>query len=312
METRAHHVLIGLFTVAVAAAALAFGLWLSKSHRDREIHYYSIVFNEAVNGLTRGSSVLYSGITIGDVVRLTLDPKDPRRVLARVRIEGDVPIKQDTRARLALTGITGTSVIQLSNGSPESPRLESTDGEDPIIVAVPSPINQFLTSGEDLLISVNELLASAQTLLSEENGRRVSHILENIDKASNTMTAQGDSLRELVEQMTLASRQATASLAQAGTLVNNANTLVTQDGARTLGSAEKAMQSLERTGATLEHLLTQNRDALTGGAQGLAELGPAIAELRTTLASLRGISRRLEDNPANYLLGRENIREFQP
>ncbi|WP_420225378.1 MlaD family protein [Pigmentiphaga litoralis] len=233
-------------------------------------------------------------------------------MLARVRIEGDVPIKQDTRARLALTGITGTSVIQLSNGSPESPRLEGTDGEDPIIVAVPSPINQFLTSGEDLLISVNELLASAQTLLSEENGRRVSHILENIDKASNTMTAQGDSLRELVEQMTLASRQATASLAQAGTLVNNANTLVTQDGARTLGSAEKAMQSLERTGATLEHLLTQNRDALTGGAQGLAELGPAIAELRTTLASLRGISRRLEDNPANYLLGRENIREFQP
>ncbi|MGR9787312.1 MlaD family protein, partial [Escherichia coli] len=30
METRAHHVLIGLFTILVALAALVFCLWLTK------------------------------------------------------------------------------------------------------------------------------------------------------------------------------------------------------------------------------------------------------------------------------------------
>ena len=312
METRAHHVLIGLFTLIIAAAALLFGLWLTKSHRDREINYYSIVFNEAVNGLSRGSAVQYSGITIGDVVRLTLDPNDPRRVLARVRIEGDVPIKVDTRARLALTGITGTSVIQLSNGSPESPRLISTDGEDPVIVATPSPINKFLSSGEDLLLSVNEVLDSMRALLSPENTKKVGNTLANLERATQNIADQDSGLRELVQQLTTASKQANATLQQAGTLVGNANTLVNEQGKDTLGSVEKAMASLERAGNRVDELLGENRGAITGGAQGLAELGPAIAELRSTLSSLRAITRRFEDNPANYLLGRERIQEFQP
>ncbi len=48
------------------------------------------------------------------------------------------------------------------------------------------------------------------------------------------------------------------------------------------------------------------------GRQLFAELGPAVSELRDTLAALRGISRRLEENPANYLLGREKTKEFTP
>ncbi|MGB9091470.1 MAG: MCE family protein, partial [Pseudomonas farsensis] len=34
METRAHHVLIGLITVLVVAGAMLFGLWLTKSSVD--------------------------------------------------------------------------------------------------------------------------------------------------------------------------------------------------------------------------------------------------------------------------------------
>ena len=42
--------------------------------------------------------------------------------------------------------------------------------------------------------------------------------------------------------------------------------------------------------------------------------GPALspAELRATLANLKGISQRVEANPAGYLLGREQPQEFQP
>jgi phospholipid/cholesterol/gamma-HCH transport system substrate-binding protein len=76
METRAHHVLIGLFTVLVVVGALLFGLWLAKSSVDKEFKDYEIVFNEAVSGLSKGSAVQYSGIKVGDVVSLRLDPKD--------------------------------------------------------------------------------------------------------------------------------------------------------------------------------------------------------------------------------------------
>ena len=137
METRAHHVLIGLFTVIVVAGALLFGLWLAKSSVDTEFKDYEIVFNEAVSGLSKGSAVQYSGIKVGDVVTLRLDPKDPRRVLARIRLGGDTPIKEDTQAKLALTGITGTSIIQLSGGTPQSPTLKGKGGDLPTIVASP-------------------------------------------------------------------------------------------------------------------------------------------------------------------------------
>jgi len=42
------------------------------------------------------------------------------------------------------------------------------------------------------------------------------------------------------------------------------------------------------------------------------ELGPALQELRDTLISIRRITRRLEDDPAEYLTGRQKIEEIEP
>ena len=51
METRAHHVLIGLVTVLVVVGAMLFGLWLAKSSVDTAFKDYEVVFNEAVTDL---------------------------------------------------------------------------------------------------------------------------------------------------------------------------------------------------------------------------------------------------------------------
>lgn len=74
METRAHHVLIGLFTLIIFTAVLLFSLWLTKSGTDRQFKQYDIVFNEAVSGLSQGSTVNYSGIRVGEVTMLRLIP----------------------------------------------------------------------------------------------------------------------------------------------------------------------------------------------------------------------------------------------
>ena len=47
MEPRAHHLIIGLFTILAFAAALIFSLWLAKSSADRDWGYYEIVFDHA-------------------------------------------------------------------------------------------------------------------------------------------------------------------------------------------------------------------------------------------------------------------------
>lgn len=312
METRAHHVLIGLFSVIVIGAALLFGLWLAKSGSEGKFNYYDIVFNEAVSGLSQGSSVQYSGIKVGDVAFLRLDPQDPRKVWARIRVVASAPIKQDTTAKLALTGITGTSIIQLSSGTPSSPMLEGKDGKIPVIVATPSPLTQLLSNGEDLMGNINQLIARFSNLLSEENSARISRTLDHLDQATGALSAERENVSAVMQQLAQASKQANAALAQASELMRNANGLLNEQGKGMLENASKTMASLERTSATLDQLISENRHSLDGGIQGIAELGPAVSELRDTLAALRGISRRLEENPANYLLGREKTKEFTP
>lgn len=312
METRAHHVLIGLFSVIVVAAALLFGLWLAKSSVDTAFKDYQVVFNEAVTGLSRGSAVQYSGIKVGDVIQLKLDPQDPRRVLAQIRVTGDTPIKDDTQAKLALNGITGTSIIQLSGGTPQSPELVGVEGKLPVIIAAPSPIARLLNNSNDLLTNINVLLHNANEMFSSKNVQTLTQTLEHLEQTTGAISDQRDDIRQALKQLTVLSKQAGGTLEQTSVLMRNANTLLTSDGKQVIGSAENAMKSLEQSSAKINALLTRNQDSLNGGMQGLGELGPAIRELRETLTSLKTISRRLDANPSGYLLGSDKNKEFVP
>ena len=72
------------------------------------------------------------------------------------------------------------------------------------------------------------------------------------------------------------------------------------------------MAAIERSTRRLEKILGDNQAPLESGLQGLGEIGPALQELRMTLGTLNQLSRRLGDDPAGFLLGREKIEEFQP
>ena len=312
METRAHHVLIGLFTVIVVAAALLFGLWLAKSSVDSAFKDYQVVFNEAVTGLSRGSPVQYSGIKVGDVVQLRLDPQDPRRVLAQIRVAGETPIKRDTFAKLALAGITGTSLIQLSGGTPQSEVLVGENGNLPVIIASPSPISRLLNDSNDLLTGINNLLHNANEMLSPDNVTALSKTLQHLEQTTAVIADQRDDIRQALRQITALSKQAGTTLEQTSTLMRNANQMLTSDGKQTLASAQQAMKSLEQSSRTINGLLINNKDSVNDGLQGLGELGPAIREFRETVSTLKTISRSLNANPSGYLLGSDKPKEFEP
>jgi phospholipid/cholesterol/gamma-HCH transport system substrate-binding protein len=312
METRAHHVLIGLFTVIVVAGALLFGLFLAKSSVDTEFKDYQVVFNEAVSGLSKGSSVQYSGIKVGDVISLRLDPKDPRRVLARIRLAGDTPIKEDTQAKLALTGVTGTSIIQLSGGTPQSPALKGKDGNLPTIIAEPSPIARLLNDSNDLMAGINTLMHNANLMFSTENIERISNTLEHLEQTTGTIADQRGDISQAMKQLASVGKQANTMLEQTTALMRNANGLLNEHGKQAVSSAQQAMKSLEQSSATINKLLVNNQESLNNGMQGLNGLAPAVRELRETLTSLRAISQRLEANPSGYLLGIDKTKEFTP
>ena len=312
MEPKAHHVLIGIFTVVCTAAALLFALWLGKSSADNNARYYIIEFNQGVSGLSKGSAVQYSGIKVGDVVSLSLDPNDPRKVLARVRVQSDVPIKQDVTAKLSITGITGLSVIEFSGGSPGSPELVGVDGNDPVIVASPSALMALLSNSESLMYNLTELIVNAKNVLSDENAEKIGNTLDNIEDISNFLSAQETSVDGLLTEVTAMVKQVNGAMKFISDLASNGNELLSRQGAKVLESASQAMQSVENAGANIQQLVKNNQGAIGQGMQGLKGIGPALLEFRNAFSDLQGIIRQLKDNPSEYLLHGNQIKEFKP
>ncbi|MGH8214544.1 MAG: MlaD family protein [Rhodanobacteraceae bacterium] len=306
METRAHHVLIGAFTLVVVVLAVLFALWLGKTSLSKQHHYYDIVFTEAVTGLSTGSPVQYNGIQVGQVSQLKLDPKDPRKVLARIQVAADTPIKADTRAKLGLLGLTGVAFIQLSGGAPDSALLMPTpDNPVPEIKSENSALSQLLASGSDVVTNLNGILDRLGQVVSQRNVDRITSTLKNIDETTSTLAAERDDLRKLIHEASEASVQLNQTLA-------GANKLVHGPALQTLERAQSAMTSLQQTTKTLNELLSENKDSLQSGLRGVDQIGPTLRELRATLRDIHQVTSQLQANPAGYLLGRDHPAEFTP
>lgn len=312
METRAHHVIIGLFTLLAAGGAMLFALWLGKSSLDSSYARYEVVFEEAVTGLSSGSPVQFNGIKVGEVVQLRLDETDPNKVLATIRVGASTPVRENTTAKLSLAGVTGTSFIQLSSGPGNSPPLTSRSGKLPQIFAQPSSISRLLADGTDLFSKISELLGNANKLFSAQNSENLGKTLANLEQTTGAIAAQRDDFKKLFGEFSTLANQANKSLEQATRLLATSNRLLDDQGAAALSDLQQTMASLQRSSASVENLLQQNQGSLNQGMQSLGNLQPALQELRETLSNLRNISQRVEDNPAGYLLGREQAKEFQP
>nr|WP_298412178.1 MlaD family protein [uncultured Halomonas sp.] len=295
MEPRAHHVMIGLFTLIALGGALLFALWLGKSSVERDYSYYEIRFDQAVSGLAVGNAVQYNGIRVGNVLDLTLDPNDPGQVRALVRVYSDIPIKEDTRASLALANITGSMSVQLSGGSPQSPTLVSDPDQPAVIVAELSSLRSLFADGETLIVRLDTLLDRANRLLSSTNTERVGSILANIELITVSLAAQRGELA-----------QAAANFNQAS---QTFNALLENQASVAFDDAQRAMTTLARTSARLESLLADNEASLD---QGLGDFGPAINELNSVLTNLNRITRRFEENPSSYLFKGDTLPEFSP
>lgn len=305
METRAHHILIGLFTLGAGAAILLFVLWMTKYGDDRNYQTFDIVFREAVSGLSVGSAVQYNGIGVGQVESVTLDPDDPRQVWARIRVAGTTPIKTDTQARLTLLNITGASGIELSEGTPESPLLTSGQDGVAVIVAEPSSLARLRGDSEELILSVTTLLDSANRLLSEENAAHITRVLDNLDTVTTALAQEQDTLREGLQSVITAGQDIS-------NLIARFDQQTSEYGEPLLSSAVQTMNNIEQLSQRLDTLMSENSQALATGMQSFAELDPTIRDLRDTMRSFSDIVNRLEADPTGFVLGGDNIREFTP
>ncbi len=320
METRAHHVLIGAFAVAVVALGMGFAMWIGKAALDRQWNIYRVVFEESVTGLTVGGAVQYNGIQVGEVRRLQLDPDDPSRVWATVRVGAEVPVRADTVARLSFTGVTGVAIIQLSGGTPESQLLLGSEEDPAVILAQPSAIAQLLSSSEDIASTTSQVLVRINRLLSPKNVDRVSATLEHLETLSRATAESEADIRTVLSEAANASQRlaelldgAESAMSRLDSSLARADDAFSDELPKLSAKLNASLDAIQRLSVDSAELVEENRAALTGfSQQGLAQVGPTLAELRALLEDWRRISQRLEQNPPGFVLGRDQLPEYQP
>jgi phospholipid/cholesterol/gamma-HCH transport system substrate-binding protein len=307
METKANYVLIGAFTIIIAAALLLFGLWAAKYSSERSWQEYQVVFREAVTGLSVGSPVQYNGIAVGSITKLSLAPNEPRQVIARIRLEASTPVKTDTRAKLAITSLTGPSIIQLSGGTPQAPALTSVDTrEAPLIQTTPSAL-------QNISDTANRIVERLDQVLSDKNVASIAATLQHLEEVSGSMADRDQGLQALLVSARDAARNLDRTLDTTNGTVQRLDENLVKQLPPLLNKLDSTLARLDSAAGNADSILGENRAAINSFASdGLGQLGPTLSELRGLIRDLRQVSDRLEGNPARYLLGRDAPKECEP
>lgn len=300
MERDAHYAAVGMATVALVAALAVFVIWLARFQFANEYDIYDIVFYGPVRGLQEGGEVHFNGIRVGEVTDLNLDPRQADQVIARVRLDGDTPIRVTSRAQLEPLGITGLNYIQITAGDSESALLKDQYDNNvvPVIQSQPSPIAELLQGGGTVLAEAVDALNRINRVLSDDNIRSFSASLNNVEQITSELEARRGMLRELEEALAGANR----AMAEYEALGVEARRLVEGDGARAIRSIEQAADEARQAMETLNDT-TRSIQGPVGdfAANGLPRFAAAIQGLEEAAESLDRLVDDVRSSPRDFI-----------
>ncbi|HYD72641.1 MAG TPA: MlaD family protein [Candidatus Binatia bacterium] len=270
METKANYVMIGSATVIGVVLIMLFAMWIGGGDFRRGFNEYDVVFDDPVRGLTEGGEVRFNGIKVGEVETLRIDPDNTNRVIARIRVSSDVPVRTDSEAQLEPIGLTGVTLIQLTAGSPSSDLLRrNLGGPPPRIRGRGSQIDVIMARGEDIALRASEAMAAVRDLLTEENIEKVTQILDNLDRVSaqlaardSVVTQSGEAAREVADL----ARQMQRDLAELDTTINEINNAAAVASGETLPELALAAEEIRRAASGISRVannLEENPSVLT-------------------------------------------------
>jgi len=136
---------VGIAVVTVAALFLFYALGNVGAVSDRDTYQLHARFS-SVNGISRGSDVRLSGVKVGAVTNVQLDPVSYLAQIT-VAIDSEVQVPDDSAIEVTSSGLLGDSFVQIIPGASldnllEGGEFEETQGAQSLI----SLLLRFATS----------------------------------------------------------------------------------------------------------------------------------------------------------------------
>jgi len=295
---------VGAFVLVLGAVLVAGVLWLASGAAfEKNYDLYLAIEDESVAGLNVNAPVKYSGVDVGKVRQISLEPGNPQRVNLLFAIERGTPVKEDTVAVLKTQGLTGIAYVELSGGTRDAPPLRaSAPDQYPVIRTKPSLAARLENVLTSVLAKLDSTSNNINAILSDENRALLNGALKDVATLTHTIAARKDSIGAGIANAARTFDNASRATAQVGPVIDrigrsaDAIERMGNEVARTSNSAGRTVDSV---GADMQRF----------SAETLPELERLLAELSVLSSSLRHLSEQTQRDPAGLLFGRKQIPE---
>lgn len=319
METRSNHVLVGTVVLILLAMLGLFTIWIARLGGASEKEY-DIFFNQAVEGLARGSGVTFAGVPSGQVSQIELWKPDPQFVRVRIRVNEDTPILQGTTASITSVGFTGVSQITLDGarkgaqpiGCPEqNPQAECPYGV-PVIPTTRGGLGAILNSAPQLLERLSTLTERLTGLLTDRNQASIAGILENTNRLTDALADRGPEIAATLAQTRVAIQQAGDAAQQIGQLAQTTNGVLANDIQPTIANLNRTINSAQRSANALGEAIGDARPGLQAfSKQTIPEVGLLVRDLRRTSEALASVAEKVDQQGAGALVGSQKLPDYK-
>jgi phospholipid/cholesterol/gamma-HCH transport system substrate-binding protein len=325
METRSNQIMVGSITLGLLAALILFIVWLSNLSNGGE-KVYDIFFQQSVEGLAKGSQVTFSGVPVGQIQSINLEPQSPNFIRVRIKVNDETPVLDGSTATIRGVGFTGVSQIQIDPpenppGQPRRPRPELRCPEEnpqsecpygvPVISVKPGGLGQLLNTAPQLLERVSTLTERLTELLSDRNQESIAGILDNLQQVSRSLAERSPEIAATIAEARIAIRQAGGAADRIGQLASTTNALVDRDGRPLIADLRRTLQAADQSITELQGAVRDARPGIQSFSnQTLPEVGQLIRDLRATSESLREITDRMNQRGVGGIIGGQQLPDY--
>jgi phospholipid/cholesterol/gamma-HCH transport system substrate-binding protein len=326
MENRSNHVLVGSVVLVMLVAVLAFILWLSQGTGEKK-KQYDILFSQAVDGLTPGTAVTFSGVPKGTIKSINLMPQTPEFVRVRISVDEDTPVLVGTSATIKSVGFTGGSQIQLDppDRDPRRPNLARPEigcpANDakvrcpfgvPVIPTKAGGLGALIASAPELLDRVSTLTLRLTELLGDKNQASIAGILQNVNTMSRNLAARSDEIAATLADARVAIRQAGDATERFGKLAETSNDVIQRDARPLIADLRRTVQSADTSMKNLNAAIGDARPGLQAfSKQTIPEVGQLVRDLRQMSDSLNNVAQRLDQGGVTGILGAQKLPDYR-
>lgn len=311
METRANYVWVGAVTLGLLAVLAAFIIWIARWN-ETDQNAYDIFFKQSVDGLSKGASVSFQGVPIGQITVIELWPKDPSFVRVRIAVDKQVPILQGTTATLQ-SSFTGTSNILLEGAVKGAPPIVEKGPEGvPVIPTKRGGLGALLNTAPVLLDRLATVSERLNIALSDKNLKAIDNIVANTERMTGGLADASPQVTKTLTELQATLKQASTTLTEFEKVANNANQFLGGDGQALARDLRSTLKSANNAAKELEATLASARPATQRlNEQTLPQAEAAMRDLRATSKALRDLTEKIDDGGAGALLGGNKLPEYK-